>query len=203
MSHDSWLFGRLFQSWRLLVSWTSDVEGRYHWSFTGGSNPAPGAWFRGLTELGPWHLQMLIGTGPIVPLFVGSNSRDFFIPLIMWVACLLLDSPVALLLNVALLIWVCLRLRGCVKSGVVAASSQMLAVEVQSTLNQLKRFSNISVCSFRLTVMVWAKFSLDICNQVSAEMTLCCPKKHQIGSDLKNQLDARADWMALSGHSHC
>lgn len=175
MSHDSWLFGRLFQSWRLLVSWTSDVEGRYHWSFTGGSNPAAGAWFRGLTELGPWHLQMLIGTGPNVPLFY---SRDLFIPLILCVACFLLDSPVALLtlLNVALLIWVCLRLRGCVKSRVVAASSQMLAVEVQSTLNQLKIFSNISVCSFRLTVIVWAKFSLDICNQVSAEITLCCPK---------------------------
>ena len=66
-SHDSWLFGRLFQSWRLLASWTSDVEGRFHWSFTGGSNSAAG---KGLTELGPWHLQMLIGTGPIVPPFV-------------------------------------------------------------------------------------------------------------------------------------
>ena len=199
MSHDSWLFRRLFQSWRLLAGWTSDVEG----SFTGSSD-----W---------WliHSKMWNGVGPLALADVDRNWPNrstlcqikfhaFFYPFHHVCSLLVVVSvggfPEALLklLNIALLIWVSLRLSGCVEGCVVSTSSEMLAVEVQSTINQLKSFTTL------VSVMVWARFSLVICNQVSAEMTLCCPQsKIQIGSNLKNQLHGRVDWMALSGHSHC
>lgn len=206
MSHDSWLFRRLFQSWRLLAGWTSDVEG----SFTGSSD-----WW--LIRSKMWN-----GVGPLALADVRNRNwpncstlcqikfHAFFYPshhvcsLLVGVSVGGFPEALLKLLNVALLIWVGLRLSCCVEGCVVATSSEMLAVEVQSTINQLKSFYNISVFSFRLIVMVWVKFSLDICNQVSAEMTLCCPQsKIQIGSNLKKQLHGRVDWMALSGHSHC
>ena len=53
-----------------------------------------------------------------------------------------------LLLNITLLIGVRVRLRGCVKSRVVAAA-KMIVVEIQTTLNQLKVF-----VSLRLTAIL-------------------------------------------------
>ena len=54
-----------------------------------------------------------------------------------------------LLLNIALLIGVRVRLRGCVKSRVVAAA-KMIVVEIQPTLHQLKVFVSL----LRLTAIL-------------------------------------------------